>query len=179
MGAVPPLPIHMSFPHQAQSWTGRPGQSSASLTALDSACSHFGGAAQLRELMYQMLGLLVAVFPLVPRCPGAAELWAPALVGHLPGMERQHWRLLIRHVLQALAKGIPPDLRCAPLRVSKASCMPWPAAFPQTCSAPLRAYLKHPAGPAKGIAPDLPHPAQGCPSCSTGSTSWTLSSQPS
>ena len=69
--------------------------------------------AQLRELLYQNMGLLPPVFAALPRCPGVVELWRPALVGHVGGMQRQHLRLLIRHTLQPLCKGIPLDMRCA------------------------------------------------------------------
>ena len=66
---------------------------------------------QTREMLYQLVGLLGPRMEAFPACGEASSLWVPTLAAHIPQAQRQHLRLLIRHILQPLTRACPPHLR--------------------------------------------------------------------
>ena len=70
-------------------------------------------ALQIREMLYQLVGLLGPRMEAFPACGDASSLWVPTLAGQIPHAQRQHLRLLIRHILQPLTRACPRELRYA------------------------------------------------------------------
>ena len=68
---------------------------------------------QIREMLYQLVGLLGPRMEAFPACGDASSLWVPTLAGQIPHAQRQHLRLLIRHILQPLTRACPRELRYA------------------------------------------------------------------
>lgn len=68
---------------------------------------------QVRELVYQTLGLVASHVGGFLSCAQYATQWASALTSHLDHLSPQHLRGLIRFVLIPFVASCPPTHRCA------------------------------------------------------------------
>ena len=66
---------------------------------------------QVRESMYQSLGLMSTSVAAFYGCGPAQELWGRSLMEHVDCMDHQHLRMLLRHLMLPFTKVCPPHHR--------------------------------------------------------------------
>ncbi len=73
---------------------------------------------QIRESMYQSLGLMSTSVAAFYACGAGQGLWGPGLMDHVEYMDHQHLRMLLRHLMLSFTRICPPQHRYAPIPCS-------------------------------------------------------------
>ena len=73
---------------------------------------------QIRESMYQSLGLMSTSVGAFYACGTGQGLWGPGLMDHVEYMDHQHLRMLLRHLMLSFTRICPPRHRYAPIACS-------------------------------------------------------------
>lgn len=81
------------------------------MAVLESNCELSCIVVQVRESMYQSLGLMATNVSAFYACGPAQGLWGPALMQHVEHMDHQHLRMLLRHLMLSFTKSCPAQHR--------------------------------------------------------------------
>ena len=83
------------------------------LSSLSCALSTYVmGTWQVRESMYQSLGLMATSVGAFYACGAGQGLWGPGLMEHVDCMDHQHLRMMLRHLMLSFTRICPPQHRC-------------------------------------------------------------------
>jgi len=77
---------------------------------------------QIRESMYQSLGLMSTSVAAFYACGAGQGLWGPGLMDHVEYMDHQHLRMLLRHLMLSFTRICPPQHRSA---LTPCCCAPY------------------------------------------------------
>ncbi|KAL3150212.1 hypothetical protein ABBQ32_000071 [Trebouxia sp. C0010 RCD-2024] len=87
------------------------GEEEAATVAGTNAAALRAWLRQVRESMYQSLGLMCTNVSAFYACGPAQGLWGPALMQHVECMDHQHLRMLLRHLMLSFTKSCPAQHR--------------------------------------------------------------------
>lgn len=87
------------------------GEEEAGTVAGTNAAALRAWLRQVRESMYQSLGLLCSSVSRFYGCGAAQGLWGPALMEHVDHMDHQHLRMLLRHLMLSFTRVCPTHQR--------------------------------------------------------------------
>lgn len=73
---------------------------------------------QIRESMYQSLGLMSTSVAAFYACGAGQRLWGSGLMDHVEYMDHQHLRMLLRHLMLSFTRVCPPQHRYSPIPCS-------------------------------------------------------------
>lgn len=89
------------------------GEEEAATVAGTNAAALRAWLRQMRESVYQSLGLMCTNVSAFYACGPAQALWGPSLVQHIECMDHQHLRMLLRHLMVPFTKSCPAQHRNA------------------------------------------------------------------